>query len=493
MKLLIIGLDGIDRSVLERGWTPHLEALSKSGHHLQLYEDLLSRGWSEIMLGKHAHQTGALYERPTMGGAHGWTESFKMSDVPGLGISVRPFWEIANKRGLRVGIMNVPTTFPAPPVDGFFVSGGGGGGPASEAPEASQVYPPELRDQLVEQGYIVDRRFDTLFGERGAFEPKEAFSLLIDMIETRIRQFDKLVVSYDIDFGFLAFKSSVSAEAMILQEIEKMAGNRDDANELLLQAGRDYYVALDAGLAQLIEETKPEEVLIVSDHSTTVRTAQVNPNAFLAEAGYQGGSGSLTKKQKGRFLYDISRKARHFIPLKLRAKLKKSKAIRSKFESMTPFDSKSAVAFCMAHSNGAHGIYINDRERFGGPVDPSEISKLTDEIVAKFEAHRDSVSNGFRASAKPPGKGRQHDQFPDVVLDLPDGFHTSTRGKTFVELTPLPVQTLSLKDLAKDLRLTAKGHIPLALSVKSPWCSAAKTQPDLRAVYQQAIAIIEEH
>ena len=32
---------------------------------------------------------------------------------------VVPIWEMVEKKGARVGIMNIPTTFPAPEVNGF--------------------------------------------------------------------------------------------------------------------------------------------------------------------------------------------------------------------------------------------------------------------------------------------------------------------------------------------------------------------------------------
>jgi predicted AlkP superfamily phosphohydrolase/phosphomutase len=132
MKLLTIGMDGVHADTFNRGWTPFIKSLIDGGHGLTLHEDLISRGWSEIMFGKHAYDTGALYEGPLMASSPKWSDKFKLEDVPAIGVDTKPIWQVLNERGYRVGIMNIPTTFPAPKVDGFFVSGGGGGGPVSK-------------------------------------------------------------------------------------------------------------------------------------------------------------------------------------------------------------------------------------------------------------------------------------------------------------------------------------------------------------------------
>lgn len=487
MKLLVIGFDGIDQKVLDRGWTPKMKSLSDAGFHADLYEDMLSRGWSTIAFGHNAIKTGALYERPAMGGGHGWTESFSIEAIPGLGTEIVPFWDIANQSGLKVGIMNVPTTFPAPVVDGFFVSGGGGGGPVSENATPAQVHPLEVLDTLGEHGYVVDRRFESLFGEYSAFNPSEAFDLLADMVERRVKAFSDLSLKYSIDVGFIAFKSTVGAETLVLQELEKQLLKRDDVNQEIIKAAESYYRRLDAVIGDLIDGCSPTETIIVSDHSTVVRKASVNPNTFLSNEGYQPrvSKGAPTA---ARVFYDLIRAARHLIPMSIRVRLKQNKSIRSKYESMTPFNASDARAFCMAHSNGAHGIYINDVSRFGGPVAVEDIPTLAAEIAAKFEADEQSCAHGFKAYVKSFGPGKANSQFPDIVLDLPDGYQTSIRGKPFVELTPLKKRRLSLHDLAKDLRLTAKGHKPLALSVNSPW---GETTGDLRTVYKKIVNIIE--
>jgi predicted AlkP superfamily phosphohydrolase/phosphomutase len=144
LKILVIGMDGVGIDTFIRGWTPYLASLIDSGTMVKLKEDLLSRGWLEIVTGQHAIKTGALYEGPVADGTLTWTDSFKLEDIPNLGIQVKPIWQVLNERGYKVGIMNIPTTYPAPKVDGFFISGGGGGGSISQEIAEEQCQPDGL-------------------------------------------------------------------------------------------------------------------------------------------------------------------------------------------------------------------------------------------------------------------------------------------------------------------------------------------------------------
>src|SRR5690554_4002443 len=98
MQVLMIGMDGVKSETFQRGWTPYIRSLIEEGDRLQLKEDLVSRGWSEIVLGKHAFYTGAVYEGPLADGTLTWSDKFKMSDVPRLGDEIKPIWQVLNKR-----------------------------------------------------------------------------------------------------------------------------------------------------------------------------------------------------------------------------------------------------------------------------------------------------------------------------------------------------------------------------------------------------------
>ena len=64
-----------------------------------------------------------------------------------------------SERQVRAGFMNIPTTFPAPQIEGFFVSGAGAGLKIAdgELPNGA-VFPGELGALLSRHGYVLDLR-----------------------------------------------------------------------------------------------------------------------------------------------------------------------------------------------------------------------------------------------------------------------------------------------------------------------------------------------
>lgn len=488
MKIFMIGMDGVSFETFQRGWTPFIFSLISKGSSLELHEDLLSRGWSEIVTGKHAIDTGALYERPLMERAYGWTESYKLNDVPGLGEKIKPIWQVFNEKGWRVGIMNVPTTYPAPAVDGFFVSGGGGGGPVDQNITLEQCYPPRIKEQLAEQGYIVDERFGSLLGDKKLYEPCDFFERLKEMNSRRTIAFKKLAAQEEIDFGFLVYKSStVGTESLIAPELDKKRCGLKYNEDMLLEA-KAFYEDLDKHIQSLVESFSEAQIFLVSDHSTITQKAAVNLNYFLIEQGLQFPSVAR------RGIYDLVRSFKHFIPHSVRQRLKKNKKIRQSYESITTFDHERSKAFCMAFSNGAHGIYVNDDVRFTGPVESSNVDDVADEIIRKFNEHPLSLLHGFKARCKSNrNRVKSALQFPDIVITLPDGYQTSNRYQEFIHPCELPDSPLSLREAERDLRYTGKGHRPLAINVTGEWSTSELLQEqDLTVVYNQLVSLIPD-
>lgn len=483
MKVLMIGMDGVKAETFERGWTPFIKSLIDQGHSIDLNEDLISRGWSEIILGRHAISTGALYEGPLVDGSLTWTDKFKLADVSGLGESIKPIWQVLNERGYRVGVMNVPTTFPAPEVDGFFVSGGGGGGPVSQDAVPEQCHPEGLASWLKGSGYIVDERLPSLLGEQGLYQPDQFFDRLDLMNQKRTQTFVELAVEHSIDFGFVVYKSSpVTTETLLLPELEKWEKGLPGVNEEFISSASDFYRKLDGHIQSLIEAFPESKVILVSDHSMASRRYAVNANAFLVESGFQ------TRSSGKQGLFRAIKSVKHLIPEPLKKRLKARPQIKSAYASMITFDARTTRAFSQSFSSGAHGIYINDRERFGGPIDPAEIESLVDEIVSRFNKHPESKRYGFRAERTfATSNSVAARKFPDIVLNLPDGFQTSSLFPEFIRETSLPSKPFDLRDTKKDPRTVGKAHKPLAVSVHENWKLDGCVGDDLTLIYQHLL------
>ncbi len=486
MKALMIGMDGVQEETFQRGWTPYISSLISQGEQLRLKEDLLSRGWDEILTGQHAITTGALYDRAALNGTHEWNTKFKVNDIPGLGKTVKPLWQVLNERGYRVGIMNVPTTSPAPAVDGFFVSGGGGGAAVTQGAQADHCHPKEIIPVLNDIGYISDERPQSLFGEKKLSRPKEVFSCLEKMVEKRTEAFIKLAKDYEIDFGFIVYRSSVMAEIFCLPEWHRHLANTKDINQELLDAVKHFYQHLDEQVRILNDFFSSPELLIVSDHATTVTRWHININTFLRENGFQKSS----SRKQGLFKFVATLK--QWAPVSLRAKLGKISKIRKAYIGVKPFDSKSSAAFCMVMGDWVPGVFINDEERFGGPVPSIDIHELSEKIVLAFNSNPECIKHGMSAWVKKDGKTASSRHFPDITFNIQDGYLISNVFQAFVTEFILPVVEPDIASLVRGPSLCAKAHIPLAIILNNKWkVEVATEKQDLRLIYDHVLEIFD--
>lgn len=481
MRLLMIGMDGVQQSTFQRGWTPFIESLLDKGCSLDLKEDIISRGWAEIFTGRHATETGTLYERPVLDGSYRWTDKCHLNGIPGLGSEIKPIWQVLNERGYRVGIMNVPTTNPAPQVDGFFVSGGGGGRRVQQSVAEDQCHPVSLKSQLDSWGYIVDERFGSLLREKGLYEPGHLFGRLGEKCAKRTECFSKLSVQFDIDFGFIVFKSAmVMAETLLLPELARKVDGRE-FNKELIDAGARFFRRLDEHIKALVEQFSDAEVLLVSDHSTSERKYSVNFNALLVELGYQ-------QKAAGRnSIFFALKKLRDVLPVRLVRRVKQNQRARQGIRGLTSFDTKRTKAFNVTSAQSSHGIFINDSGRFGGPVSDMEKAELCRRIVQDVNAHPVVQRHGLQARLPDVPAGSFQRCYPDIYVEMPEGYTPSNDQGAFVSefsrrYEPTDLRTMEGKPGGS--RISVKGHYPLAVLFAGEWMAQpADGRADLRVVY----------
>lgn len=483
MKLLLVGMDGVEKSTFQRGWTPFISSLIEQGCQIKLKEDLISRGWAEVILGEHASVSKAVYEGPLANGTHDWSEKYKLADTPSLGDKVKPIWQVLNDQGYKVGIMNVPTTFPSPKVNGFFVSGGGGGGPVGQDVGIEQCYPPTIQNYLSSSGYILDERLTSLLHEKKLYNPDDFYGRLKLKNQKRTDTFIALSKQYDIDFGFLVYKSSmITAETLVIPELAH--AEKTGKKSKFIDATQNFYVHFDLEIKRLIEAFPDTQIILISDHSMKLREWTVNANAFLVSIGLQTGSKSKSS------LYSFIKSYKHLVPMFVKKLLKSNAKIKTSYESMTTFDKATTKAFSIAFSHGQHGIFINDRRRFNGPVDENEIEQLKKTIIDAFNCHPDSIKHQFRATKAPQGA---IDQYPDIVLDLPDGYLTASTSSDFVTSFKQSVEGLDLRRTDHLSHNTIKGHSPLALNVNGEWLINPTDQKhDLRLIYDHVLTFFNK-
>lgn len=123
-KLLVIGLDGVPLDLIQKwskaGELPVLARFFEEGAFGQLRSTTpptSAAAWSSFVTGKNPGKTGVydfLYRE---------RDSYTFSPANGHYRDGQSLWQILSAAGKRVGVVNVPLSYPAEPVNGFMITG----------------------------------------------------------------------------------------------------------------------------------------------------------------------------------------------------------------------------------------------------------------------------------------------------------------------------------------------------------------------------------
>lgn len=473
MELLILGFDGGDPDIIKCMDMPCLQSLLAERELLPIKEDLWSRGWAEIVSGKHGRETNAFYQRPVLDGTYKFTQSYKTTDYAKAGCV--PIWDAISKTGRKVGFLNLPTTIPAPQVEGFFVSGAGGGfSPAGRVPELA-CHPPEIQSLLLRERFIWENRFK-VSGVRN-------FDCYIDRciqaIVTRTKVFTNLSKAHKVDVGFFVQKEVTLLQNIFMHELNPLIKNKAKDLNPIQRRLMEFFRVLDDFISILIEDLQPEHIMVVSDHAQKPYLYSYNINSFLKEAGFLQKEKSNSNKIKKK-LKEI--KNNFFQPLQQK---EKAKSLMIGWSDFGNIDYAQSYAFGNRY---IPGIYINDQERFSGKVKSSEKAKLVQEIIESFNSLE--LSKKFRIKAMPYREkfadAHAERSLPDIWLDHPDTMYPEGKGE-FIQNNPYYQSFPDLEYLSRDVLTGLKGRNAI-LSVEEEMVGNLDTDSskycDLSAAYQ---------
>lgn len=472
MKLLVVGIDGLDREIVMNMPMPFLKEQFSTQTALELKEDLWSRGWPKILCGSPAAETGAFYTKPKLSSEFAFTKSFGTKDYEGQD----PVWKVTDEMGLRSAFMHFPTTYPACAVNGFMVSGAGGGVKPKKYPPEAAVTPPEIIEKIDDPDY----RWDVRISSADAKTADQFFRETTSASIAKANVFIKLCRSENIDVGFLCDRSPVVTQNLARHDIDLILRNQlDDAR---MQSIQNVYENLDKWLRKLITELNPEAFVIVSDHGSASYLSNVNVNAFLSEAGYLKNRASILR-HIDRLLY----RATSLLSRRLN-KIIQSPEPRRQSPLAQSFDMKRSVAF---GSRYIPGIYVND-SRFGGDC-PAD-GRIVEEIIDTFNSHAEAkeLSISARPYRKNMRDSSKSDLLPDIWIDHPDTVFFVEHGP-FVSKNPGYTRVDSLEHINASMISGIKGHKPVALLSRNlERHIPTDTTKDLTQVYRVIRAYLEE-
>lgn len=272
-KMLVIGLDGAPHPLIEKwaaaGQLPHMAALIARGSLTVLNSTIPAHSppaWTSFITGVNPGQHGVLdfVERRK--------DSYDFRVVRANHINGTSLWRMLSDNGRRVGIMNVPMTYPPEAINGFLVTGLG-------TPDyVPYTYPPELTKTLNAQGYRVNKKF---FYEPGRDEEwlQDMHAISDIQGETAVR----LLTNDQPDFFMIVFRNSDEICHFFWRHMDPTHPRHDpNAPEHYKSAILDLYQRLDYWVGQLVAAAGEDtNIIIMSDHGAGPLYRDVFLNEWL--------------------------------------------------------------------------------------------------------------------------------------------------------------------------------------------------------------------
>ncbi|MBW2147993.1 MAG: alkaline phosphatase family protein [Deltaproteobacteria bacterium] len=269
-KVVVVGLDGVPHSLLvrlaEAGVTPNISRILSEGMLSPMettFPEISSVAWTSFMTGQN----------PGRHGIFGFTElagdTYRLH-FPGFGQVKEPvLWDVLEQYGLRSVVLNLPSTYPAPPVNGVLVSG-------FVAPRLEHaVYPPEIIPVLQGMNYRVD-----VDANLGHTSPEKLMEDLMDTLELRRKAFHYLWENHRWDL-FLMVITGTDRLHHFLWDAWEEPGHK------FVDAFRHYYRRLDHLVGEIYSLTPSDALfMMVSDHGFTRLRSHVYLNYWLHRNGY---------------------------------------------------------------------------------------------------------------------------------------------------------------------------------------------------------------
>lgn len=442
-KLVVIGLDGAPFPLIERwcreGYLPNLAGLIARGSHGVLRSTMpvhSPTAWASFITGLNPGKHGVfdfVQREP---------DSYQLRIVRADHIAGRSLWRLLSERGHRVGVMNVPMTYPPEEVNGFLLSGLG-------TPDyVNYASPPELGEELDQAGYRVNNKF--------FFVPDRQDEWLEDvfaMTEQRGKTAVQLMEEKAWDFFMVVFRNTDEICHFYWHHMDEEHPRHDPgAAARYKTAIRDLYQLADQWVGRIVETAGPEaNVVVMSDHGA----GPLYQDVFLNEWLWQQGWLKLNEEVEGGSLLGRAARRAGFTREKISAALTRlnlhrvevliKKALGDRIYVL-PRDERpefvNAVDWSQtsAYSFGYYGqVYVNVKGREPqGVVEPGEAyERLRREIAEKMRAivdPRDGRPVVDRVFFKEElYEGPQLERAPDLLAIMRGFSYMTRKGYEFAE------------------------------------------------------------
>ena len=405
-KVLVIGLDGVSFRLINE-WMrnnqlPTLRSLMEDGCWSELesvYPPLTPAAWTSFYTGKNPGKHGLFdYQLRRQG-------SYQMIPTHSAMVKSDSLFKILSRKGKKVGVVNVPMTYPADSVNGFMITG-------LFTPDTGDLnktnftYPQQLKEEIMKVSgqYRIYPRF---FYTKGNIE--ELVSDYYTLIDQKINVAMHCMRSKPWDFMMLVINETDHIQHQLWHLLDK---NHPDYDAREAQRYADVflkvYQRVDAGLSQLLEiiDKKNTNIVVMSDHGLGPVYKWINLNTWLLRKGYiaiKQRPLSLLKHIMFRFGFtpaNIYRLMLRFSRNKVveKNKLSEKRGFVSRFFlNENDIDWSATKAYSIGHM-GQININMKGREP-QGVVEPSAQDAVMNELITALTGIKDRDSSGRQVDA----------------------------------------------------------------------------------------------
>jgi predicted AlkP superfamily phosphohydrolase/phosphomutase len=424
-KVLVLGLDGATFDLMlpwiDEGRLPALAGLVRGGAWSRLQSTvppITPCAWSSFMTGQDPGKHGLFdFVEPLPGGA-----GFRFTNA-----SCRrgeTLWGYLSRHGRKVGVLNVPMTYPPERVNGYLLSGLDT--PSERSPFA---FPAEVRQELEAQG--IHYRIDVQHLGNMTSDARRDHHLqeLHEVEGVRTRALQYLQKRYPADFRMLVYSATDQVQHHFWHYMDPGHDKHDARGaERYRDAIRDVYVHLDGLITSVLKEVDEDTVVVLmSDHgfgptsNVRLRLNQALERAGLLKFADEGKRGKTVRSLVGwadRILRsNLSNGAKRML-----ASLFPKLRVWFETRSDAQIDWTKTVAYANEAFRANPAVWINHRGRRpdapvaeGAPLE--EALRVTEEFLKGLkdpQTGKPAIRNVYRA--RDLYEGRTLAKAPDLIL-----------------------------------------------------------------------------
>ncbi len=282
-KILIIALDGATLDLIEpwaqQGQLPHLQALMEQGGYGRLESVLppvTGAAWGSF-------QTGLL---PGRHGVFDWLTrqegSYRLSVIDSGQIRGVKLWEWLSGQGARLGVLSVPGSYPARPINGFMITD------LLTPADQPYIWPSTLQPELER---AIGGRYPVMPEHwRGRYEVASWLAGLQRSLAQRAKAARYLLQSQPWDFFMVHFMETDTVQHQMWHLLDGQPRRRyrvrapRGENPIL-----SIYRLADQAIGELVDalpKSQETTVLVISDHGFGPLYYNLHLNTWLWQQGY---------------------------------------------------------------------------------------------------------------------------------------------------------------------------------------------------------------